>query len=123
MTLLPPTPSSLLNPHPVVATPVTGIAVDPRHLSLVADYMCFEGVYKPLNRFGIRSNSSPLQQMTFETSFQFLKQATLMGQLWARPWPSPTPRESLLGRQGSSLRHPSTASHFGESLGCHYRKR
>lgn len=59
---------------------VTGIAVDPRHLSLVADYMCFEGVYKPLNRFGIRSNSSPLQQMTFETSFQFLKQATMMGQ-------------------------------------------
>uniref|UniRef100_A0A8C6DK03 DNA-directed RNA polymerase subunit n=1 Tax=Moschus moschiferus TaxID=68415 RepID=A0A8C6DK03_MOSMO len=58
---------------------VYGIAVDPRHLSLVADYMCFEGVYKPLNRFGIRSNSSPLQQMTFETSFQFLKQATLMG--------------------------------------------
>lgn len=59
---------------------VTGIAVDPRHLSLVADYMCFEGVYKPLNRFGIRSNSSPLQQMTFETSFQFLKQATMLGQ-------------------------------------------
>ncbi|XP_021113860.1 DNA-directed RNA polymerase I subunit RPA1 isoform X2 [Heterocephalus glaber] len=59
---------------------VYGIAVDPRHLSLVADYMCFEGVYKPLNRFGIRSSSSPLQQMTFETSFQFLKQATMMGQ-------------------------------------------
>jgi len=58
---------------------VYGIAVDPRHLSLVADYMCFEGVYKPLNRFGIRSNSSPLQQMTFETSFQFLKQATMLG--------------------------------------------
>lgn len=65
---------------------VTGIAVDPRHLSLVADYMCFEGVYKPLNRFGIRSNSSPLQQMTFETSFQFLKQATMMGQ--CEPVPS-----------------------------------
>ncbi|XP_004642855.1 DNA-directed RNA polymerase I subunit RPA1 [Octodon degus] len=58
---------------------VYGITVDPRHLSLVADYMCFEGVYKPLNRFGIRSSSSPLQQMTFETSFQFLKQATMMG--------------------------------------------
>uniref|UniRef100_A0A5F8G704 DNA-directed RNA polymerase subunit n=1 Tax=Monodelphis domestica TaxID=13616 RepID=A0A5F8G704_MONDO len=58
---------------------VYGIAVDPRHLSLVADYMCFEGVYKPLNRFGIQSNSSPLQQMTFETSFKFLKEATMMG--------------------------------------------
>lgn len=74
---------------PGVAANVTGIAVDPRHLSLVADYMCFEGVYKPLNRFGIRSNSSPLQQMTFETSFQFLKQATMLGQcMGGCPWPS-----------------------------------
>uniref|UniRef100_A0A8C9S8L2 DNA-directed RNA polymerase subunit n=1 Tax=Scleropages formosus TaxID=113540 RepID=A0A8C9S8L2_SCLFO len=58
---------------------VYGIEVDPRHLSLVADYMCFEGVYKPLNRFAIESNSSPLQQMTFETSYKFLKDATMMG--------------------------------------------
>ncbi|KAM9850131.1 DNA-directed RNA polymerase I subunit RPA1 [Aulostomus maculatus] len=58
---------------------VYGIEVDPRHLSLVADYMCFEGVYKPLNRHGITSNSSPLQQMTFETSYKFLKQATMLG--------------------------------------------
>uniref|UniRef100_A0A670J6Q3 DNA-directed RNA polymerase subunit n=1 Tax=Podarcis muralis TaxID=64176 RepID=A0A670J6Q3_PODMU len=56
-----------------------GIVVDPRHLSLVSDYMCFEGVYKPLNRFGIQSNSSPLQQMTFETSYKFLKEATMQG--------------------------------------------
>lgn len=56
-----------------------GIEVDPRHLSLVADYMCYEGVYKPLNRHAIRSNSSPLQQMTFETSYKFLKQATMLG--------------------------------------------
>ncbi|XP_029448624.1 DNA-directed RNA polymerase I subunit RPA1 isoform X2 [Rhinatrema bivittatum] len=58
---------------------VYGIEVDPRHLSLVADYMCFEGVYKPLNRMGMQSNSSPLQQMTFETSYKFLKEATMMG--------------------------------------------
>lgn len=58
---------------------VYGIEVDPRHLSLVADYMCFEGVYKPLNRLGMQSNSSPLQQMTFETSYKFLKQAIMMG--------------------------------------------
>lgn len=57
----------------------TGIEVDPRHLSLVADYMCFEGVYKPLNRHAIRSNPSPLQQMTFETSYKFIKQATMLG--------------------------------------------
>ncbi|XP_061690930.1 DNA-directed RNA polymerase I subunit RPA1 [Syngnathoides biaculeatus] len=58
---------------------VYGIEVDARHLSLVADYMCFEGVYKPLNRHSITSNSSPLQQMTFETSYKFLKQATMLG--------------------------------------------
>ncbi|XP_075712742.1 DNA-directed RNA polymerase I subunit RPA1 isoform X2 [Rhinoderma darwinii] len=58
---------------------VYGIEVDPRHLSLVADYMCFEGVYRPLNRFGIQSSSSPFQQMTFETSFKFLKDATVSG--------------------------------------------
>ncbi|XP_061446852.1 DNA-directed RNA polymerase I subunit RPA1 [Rhineura floridana] len=56
-----------------------GIVVDPRHLSLVSDYMCFEGVYKPLSRFGMQSNSSPLQQMTFETSYKFLKEATMLG--------------------------------------------
>uniref|UniRef100_A0A3B4CPH0 DNA-directed RNA polymerase subunit n=1 Tax=Pygocentrus nattereri TaxID=42514 RepID=A0A3B4CPH0_PYGNA len=58
---------------------VYGIDVDPRHLSLVADYMCSEGVYKPLNRLGIQSSSSPLQQMTFETSYKFLKEATMFG--------------------------------------------
>ncbi|XP_054850998.1 DNA-directed RNA polymerase I subunit RPA1 [Eublepharis macularius] len=58
---------------------VYGIAVDPRHLSLVSDYMCFEGVYKPLNRFGMQSSSSPLQQMTFETSYKFLKEAAMLG--------------------------------------------
>ncbi|XP_060111407.1 DNA-directed RNA polymerase I subunit RPA1 [Heteronotia binoei] len=58
---------------------VYGIAVDPRHLSLVSDYMCFEGVYKPLNRFGMQSSPSPLQQMTFETSYKFLKEAAMLG--------------------------------------------
>nr|DBA29404.1 TPA: hypothetical protein GDO54_009631 [Pyxicephalus adspersus] len=58
---------------------VYGIEVDPRHLSLVADYMCFEGVYRPLNRYGIQSSSSPFQQMTFETSYKFLKDATISG--------------------------------------------
>lgn len=56
-----------------------GINVDYRHLSLIADYMTYEGVYKPFNRIGIKSNSSPLQKMTFETCFQFLKDAYLFG--------------------------------------------
>lgn len=100
---------------------MTGIAVDPRHLSLVADYMCFEGVYKPLNRFGIRSNSSPLQQMTFETSFQFLKQATMMGQSWAGALGLPSP-ESALGRWARPSGTSPHASHAGDILASHCGK-
>ncbi|KAK4337089.1 hypothetical protein RND71_044190 [Anisodus tanguticus] len=58
---------------------VYGIEIDPRHLSLIADYMTFSGVIKGMNRFSINSNSSPIQQITFETSMQFLKNATLLG--------------------------------------------
>ncbi|CAB0006219.1 unnamed protein product [Nesidiocoris tenuis] len=47
---------------------VYGITVDPRHLSLVADYMTFDGVYRPLNRVGMEGGSSPLQQMSFEAA-------------------------------------------------------
>ena len=56
-----------------------GIDVDKRHLSLVADYMTFDGTYKPFNRIGIENNPSPLQQMTFETAIGFLRSATLAG--------------------------------------------
>ena len=56
-----------------------GIDVDKRHLSLVADYMTFDGTYRPFNRIGIENNPSPLQQMTFETAIGFLRSATLAG--------------------------------------------
>lgn len=59
---------------------VYGIHVDYRHLSLIADYMTYEGVYKPFNRIGIKSNSSPLQKMSFETCMQFFKDAFLYNQ-------------------------------------------
>ncbi|XP_033101512.1 DNA-directed RNA polymerase I subunit RPA1-like [Anneissia japonica] len=58
---------------------VYGITVDPRHLSLIADYMTFEGVYKPFNRTGLETNASPLQKMTFESTMHFLKEATMHG--------------------------------------------
>lgn len=58
---------------------VYGIEVDKRHLSLIADYMTFDGSYKPFNRVGIENNPSPLQQMTFETAMGFLRSATLGG--------------------------------------------
>ena len=56
---------------------VYGIAVDPRHLGLIADYMTHEGGYKPLNRAGIEACASPLLKMSFETTMHFLNSATL----------------------------------------------
>ena len=58
---------------------VYGIDVDARHLSLIADYMTFEGGYKPFNRIGIESSVSPFAKMSFETTFHFLTDATLRG--------------------------------------------
>ena len=59
---------------------VYGIQIDARHLSLIGDYMTFEGVYKPFNRVGIESSPSPFQKMSFETSMHFLRSATAFGQ-------------------------------------------
>ncbi|KAI9332080.1 hypothetical protein BDR26DRAFT_899054 [Obelidium mucronatum] len=58
---------------------VYGISVDRRHLSLIADYMTFEGGYKAFNRIGMNSNPSPFAQMSFETTAKFLTTATLTG--------------------------------------------
>ncbi|CAI2194576.1 18570_t:CDS:2, partial [Funneliformis geosporum] len=58
---------------------VYGIDVNPRHLTLVADYMTFEGKYKPFNRIGLDTSTSPLLKMSFESTCSFLTQATLHG--------------------------------------------
>ncbi|XP_076296243.1 RNA polymerase I subunit RpI1 [Lasioglossum baleicum] len=58
---------------------VYGITVDSRHLSLIADYMTFDGTFQPLSRKGMEDSASPLQQMSFESSLNFLKYATLQG--------------------------------------------
>ena len=55
--------------------------VDPRHLSLIADYMTHEGGYTPLNRAGMESATSPLLKMTFETTTAFLTSACISGDL------------------------------------------
>ncbi|KIK67830.1 hypothetical protein GYMLUDRAFT_1014032 [Collybiopsis luxurians FD-317 M1] len=55
------------------------IQVDRRHLELIADYMTFEGGYKPFNRKGISTNSSPLLKASYETTAAFLSDATLHG--------------------------------------------
>ena len=56
---------------------VYGISVDPRHLSLIADYMTFEGGYKPMNRIGMNDISSPFLQMSFETTANFMTTAAM----------------------------------------------
>ena len=44
---------------------VYGIDVDPRHLSLIADAMTFDGGYRPFNRNGIfEATSSPFLQVS-----------------------------------------------------------
>lgn len=58
---------------------VYGIAVDHRHLSLITDFMTFEGEIRALNRIGMRSSVSPLHKMSFETSTDWLRQAALSG--------------------------------------------
>jgi len=57
------------------------ITVDRRHLSLIADYMTFEGRYKPFNRLGLETSTSPLQKMSFETAMQFLRNSVIDGML------------------------------------------
>jgi len=56
-----------------------GITVDARHLSLIADYMTFQGGYKPMNRIGIQNSSSPFVQMSYETTTAFVKKAAMSG--------------------------------------------
>lgn len=58
---------------------VYGIDVNFRHLGLIADFMTRSGGYTPMNRAGMWSCPSPLQQMSFETTCTFLTQAAQDG--------------------------------------------
>lgn len=55
------------------------IAVDLRHLSLIADVMTRGGGFIPFNRTGFKSITSPFMKMSFETTVGFLKDAVLDG--------------------------------------------
>ena len=45
-----------------------GITVNPRHLSLIADYMTFDGTYKPFNRIGKNHALKKYDPFTLNTS-------------------------------------------------------
>jgi DNA-directed RNA polymerase I subunit RPA1 len=49
-----------------------GIKVDTRHLTLISDFMTFNGGYRPFNRFGMNENPSPLLRMSYETTMGYL---------------------------------------------------
>ena len=48
------------------------IEVNYRHLSLIADFMTFNGSYRPFNRNGMEESSSPFMKMSFETTMKYL---------------------------------------------------
>ena len=52
-----------------------GIAVDFRHMSLVADHMSFPGFLNPMSRTGMQHAKSAFLKMSFETSMKFLVEA------------------------------------------------
>ena len=54
-----------------------GISVDRRHLSLVSDFMTFNGGYRPFNRFGMNENPSSLLRMSYETTMNYLTESAL----------------------------------------------
>ncbi|CEF62014.1 DNA-directed RNA polymerase [Strongyloides ratti] len=56
---------------------VYGIEVNPRHLSLTADYMTFTGAISPFNRIAMSYTPSPLQRITYETSLGFLSSSLI----------------------------------------------
>jgi DNA-directed RNA polymerase I subunit RPA1 len=56
-----------------------GIAVDKRHLLLFVDYVTHSGEWVGMSRYSMKTCASPIQQMLFETTVQFLTQATLHG--------------------------------------------
>uniref|UniRef100_A0A0D9WS33 DNA-directed RNA polymerase subunit n=1 Tax=Leersia perrieri TaxID=77586 RepID=A0A0D9WS33_9ORYZ len=58
-----------------------GIKVDMRHLNLIADFMTFDGGYRPMSRQGVgQFSTSPFGKMTFETATKFIVEAALHGE-------------------------------------------
>jgi DNA-directed RNA polymerase I subunit RPA1 len=49
-----------------------GIEVNYRHLSMIGDFMTFNGDYRAFNRVGMEESSSPFLKMSFETTMKYL---------------------------------------------------
>ncbi|UKK00610.2 DNA-directed RNA polymerase [Theileria orientalis] len=58
---------------------VYGITVDYRHLTLLADFMTQQGDVRTFTRYGMAKHTSPLLQMSFESTMKFLMSASERG--------------------------------------------
>ncbi|KAJ4758036.1 DNA-directed RNA polymerase subunit [Rhynchospora pubera] len=59
-----------------------GIGVNKRHLTLIADFMTFDGGYRSMNRIGMGEyNTSPFGKMTFETATKFIVGSAFHGDI------------------------------------------
>ncbi len=56
---------------------VYGIAVDYRHLSLIADFITYNGDYRAFNRIGMEESTSPFLKMSYETTMKYLIQSSV----------------------------------------------
>ena len=57
-----------------------GIAVNIRHLTIIADFMTHSGRYRPMSRLGgIAESTSPFSKMSFETASKFIVEAAKHG--------------------------------------------
>ncbi|KAK9452749.1 hypothetical protein V1511DRAFT_519383 [Dipodascopsis uninucleata] len=72
--------STIVNEISSVFAPY-GIKVNGRHLELIADMMTRTGTYLAFNRHGVEASASPFLKMSFETTFNFLKNAVLNGDI------------------------------------------
>jgi len=77
------------------------IAVDNRHLNLIADYMTRNGEFTPFNRLGLAGNISPFTKMSFETTVAFLRDALIEGDWDNLTTPSGRIVVGKLGRVGT----------------------
>ncbi|KAB8345883.1 hypothetical protein FH972_022938 [Carpinus fangiana] len=79
------------------------IDVDPRHLTLVADYMTRGGGFSPFNRIGMKDKTSPFMKMSFETTFGVLQQAVFDGDRDSLDSPSSRITLGKVGKMGTGM--------------------
>ena len=58
-----------------------GTYIDPRHIELLVDYMCFHGTITPVSRFGIaKQDTGPFTKATFEESLDNFTKSCIKGE-------------------------------------------